>query len=156
MANVQNLASGTLAEDITNVATNVLVYVGDGAASTIKAVWPTAPFYVTVMPANPVAGVANSMDSEVMLVSAVGNDQVGNVALTVTRAQKGTTAKAFTSGAIVTNGIYVEDILDRFYPVGTIYTSDTITSASDVATALGGGTWTTYSSTYGHAFKRTA
>lgn len=114
MANTQNLASGTLAEDITASATMVLAYVGDGGVSTIKAVWPTAPFFITVMPHNPVAGVSNSLDSEVMRVTAVGNDQVGNVALTVERAQKGTTAKSFTAGAIVTNGIYIEDVIPPY------------------------------------------
>lgn len=114
MANTQNLASGTLAEDITASATTVLAYVGDGGVSTIKAVWPTAPFFITVMPHNPVAGVSNSLDSEIMKVTAVGNDQVGNVALTVERAQKGTTAKSFTAGAIVTNGIYIEDVIPPY------------------------------------------
>lgn len=114
MANTQNLASGTLAEDITASATMVLAHVGDGSATTIKAVWPTAPFFITVMPHNPVAGVSNSMDSEIMKVTAVGNDQVGNVALTVQRAQRGTTAKSFTAGAIVTNGIYAEDVVPPY------------------------------------------
>lgn len=140
MANTQNLASGTLAEDITASATTVLAYVGDGSVSTIKAVWPTAPFFITVMPHNPVAGVSNSLDSEVMRVTAVGNDQVGNVALTVERAQRGTTAKSFTAGAIVTNGVYMEDILDRIYPVGSIYMSATLSTTTQVANALG-GTW---------------
>ena len=156
MANTQNLASGTLAEDVTASATMVLVYVGDGGAPTIKAVWPTAPFFITVMPHNPVAGVSNSMDSEIMRVTAVGNDQVGNVALTVERAQRGTSAKAFTAGAIVTNGIYVEDILDKFYPVGTVFTSTTITTASGVGTQLGGA-WSLDSSSGGkYVYIRTA
>lgn len=106
----KNLASGTLSETITTSSTTLLVYVGAGSASTIKGVFPTAPFYITVMPFAPNAGVANSLDSEIMLVTAVSNDQVGNVALTVTRAQRNTTAKAFNSGAIVTNGIYMDDI----------------------------------------------
>ena len=156
MANTKNLASGTLAEDISNSDTLVLVYVGNGSAATIKAVWPTAPFYITVMPHSPVAGVSNSMDSEVMKVTAVGNDQVGNVALTVDRAQKATTAKSFTSGAIVTNGIYVEDMLDKFYPVGTVFTSTTLTTASAVGTQLG-GTWSLDSSSGGkYVYTRTA
>ena len=108
------------------------------------------------MPHNPVAGVSNSMDSEIMRVTAVGNDQVGNVALTVERAQRGTSAKAFTAGAIVTNGIYVEDILDKFYPVGTVFTSTTITTASGVGTQLG-GTWSLDSSSGGkYVYIRTA
>lgn len=156
MANIQNLASGILAESITASATTVLVNVGSGSATVIKAVWPTAPFYITVMPNSPVVGVANSLDSEVMKVTAVGNDQVGNVALTVTRAQRGTSAKAFTAGAIVTNGVYAEDILDKFYPVGTVFTSTAITTASDVGTQLG-GTWSLDSSSGGkYVYIRTA
>lgn len=109
MANMKNLASGVLAESITKYSATILVYVGSGGAYTIKAVWPTAPFYVTVMPSVPTVGVANSLDSEIMLVTSVGTDQVGNVALSVTRAQKSTTAKAFNSGAVVVNGIYADD-----------------------------------------------
>lgn len=156
MANIQNLASGILAESITASATTVLVNVGSGSATVIKAVWPTVPFYITVMPNSPVVGVANSLDSEVMKVTAVGNDQVGNVALTVTRAQKNTSAKAFSAGAVVTNGIYVEDILDKFYPVGTVFTSTAITTASEVGTQLG-GTWSLDSSSGGkYVYIRTA
>jgi len=105
----KDLASGTLAESISASTTNLLVYVGDGSASTIKAVWPDTPFYVTLMPASPSAGVPNSLDSEIVKVTAVGNDQLGNTALTVTRAQRGTTGKAFTAGAIVTNAVYAGD-----------------------------------------------
>ena len=105
----KNLASGTLAESVSASATSLLVYVGNGSAITIKGVWPDTPFYATVMPANPDAGVPNSLDSEIVLVTAVGNDQVGNTDLTVTRAQRGTTAQSFAEGAIVTAGIYSED-----------------------------------------------
>lgn len=122
MANAKNLSAGTLYESISASTTTLLVYVGDGGDSTIKAVWPTAPFYATIMPANPVAGVANSMDSEIVLVNSVDNDQVGNTALSVTRAQRGTTAKAFDAGAVVLNGIYTEDILMGDYSTTEINT----------------------------------
>lgn len=137
---IKNLASGTLAESVSASTTTLLVYVGEGGATIIRNVWPTPPFYASIMPANPSAGVANSLDSEIVLVTAVGNDQVGNVALTVERAAKGSTAKSFTAGAIVTNGVYMEDILDRIYPVGSIYMSATLSTTSQVANALG-GTW---------------
>ena len=107
--NEKNLASGTIAESISASSTTILVYVGEGGATTIKGVWPTTPFYATIMPSNPNAGVANSLDSEIVLVTAVGNDQVGNTALTVTRGQRGTTTKAYAEGDIVTAGIYAED-----------------------------------------------
>ena len=156
MANTKNLASGTLAYDITNVDTVLSVYVGDGSGATMKSVWPTAPFYITVMPHSPVAGVSNSLDSEVMEVTNVGLDQVGNVALAVNRAQKATTAKSFTSGAIVTNGIYVEDMLDKFYPVGTVFTSTTLTTASAVGAQLGGTCSLDSSSGGKYVYTRTA
>ena len=105
----KDLASGTLAESVSASTTTLLVYVGEGSASTIKAVWPDTPFYASIMPSTPSAGVPNSLDSEIVKVTAVGNDQVGNTALTVVRAQRGTTGKAFTAGAIVTNADYAED-----------------------------------------------
>lgn len=42
------------------------------------------------------------------------------------------------------NGINISAIalLNRFYPVGSIYTSTTASTASSVSNALGGGTWT--------------
>lgn len=106
---IKNLASGTLAESVSASATTLLVYVGNGSASTIKGVWPTPPFYATIMPSSPTAGVPNSLDSEIVKVTAVGNDQVGNTALTVVRGQKGSTTQAFAEGAIVTNADYAEE-----------------------------------------------
>ena len=105
----KDLASGTLAESISASTTTLLVYVGEGGATTIRNVWPDVPFYASIMPASPSAGVPNSLDSEIVKVTNVSNDQVGNTALTVTRAQRGTTGKAFTAGAIVTNADYAED-----------------------------------------------
>ena len=114
MASIQNLASGILESNITDSATSITVYVGSGNDEQVDAVFPTAPFYITVMPNVPAIGVSNSMDSEIMLVTAVGSSSSGNIPLTVTRAQKGTTSRAFNSGAIVTNGIYTDDILDVY------------------------------------------
>lgn len=164
--NEKNLASGTIAESISASSTTILVYVGEGGATTIRGVWPTAPFYATIMPSNPNAGVANSLDSEIVLVTAVSNDQVGNTALTVTRGQRGTTTKAYVEGDIVTAGIYAEDavllgeygtsqspspwigvadiiwsqMIEKIYPVGSIFMSATLSTASAVGNALG-GTW---------------
>jgi hypothetical protein len=136
----KNLASGTLAESVSASATTLLVYVGDGSATTIKGVWPDTPFYATLMPSNPTAGVPNSLDSEIVKVTDVGNDQVGNTILSVVRGQRGTTAKAFSAEAVVTNGIYTESILNRTYPVGSVFTSTNLSTASAVSNALG-GTW---------------
>lgn len=118
MASIQNLASGVLTADITSSATSLGVSCGSGSSATLTAVWPNTPFFITVMPSRPVVGVANSLDSEIMKVTALS---VANnvITMTVTRAQKNTSAKAFSEGAIVTNGIYIDDILDNVYPVGT-------------------------------------
>lgn len=105
---IKNLGSGTLASAISASTTSLSVYVGEGNSSTIKAVWPSVPFYATIMPAVPSAGVPNSLDSEIVKVTAVGSSG-SNTTLTVTRAQRGTTAKAFSQGAIVTNANYADD-----------------------------------------------
>lgn len=166
---IKNLASGTLAESVSASATTLLVYVGNGSASTIKGVWPTPPFYATIMPSNPTAGVPNSLDSEIVKVTAVGNDQVGNTALTVVRGQKGSATQAFAEGAIVTNAGYVEEavllgdegtsetetpwidaasiiwstMVDKIYPVGSIYMSASLSTPEAVGNVLG-GTWTAW------------
>ena len=75
------------------------------------------------MPAYPTVGVANSLDSEIMLVSALSaSDNV--ITMTVSRAQRGTTAKAFSAGAIITNGIYTAD-MDYAQAVGKSFFSAT-------------------------------
>lgn len=116
MANIQNLASGTLENSISASTTSLAVYTGEGTALQIQGVWPTPPFYATIMPTNPAAGVPNSLDSEIVSVSAISASD-GLINLTVARGQKGTTAKAFDEGAVVTNGIYMDDVGS---PTGTI------------------------------------
>lgn len=167
----KNLASGTLAESISASTATIYVYVGEGSASTIKSVWPDTPFYASIMPANPSAGVANFLDSEIVKVTNVSTDQLGNTALSIVRAQRGTTSKAFTAGAVVTNANYAEDavllgdegstegqtpwigvadiiwsqMVNKIYPVGSIYMSATLSTATQVANALG-GTWVAWGS----------
>lgn len=106
---MKDLASGVLVNSISASATSLVVNVGSGTDAEIKSVWPDTPFYITVMPANPSAGVPNSLDSEIMKVSAVGTDGSGNTTLSVARAQRGSTAQAFTEEAIITNASYAED-----------------------------------------------
>lgn len=103
--NVKNLASGTLASAITSSDTSISLDCGTGSASTLTGIWPAVPFYMTIMPETPTAGVANSLDSEIVKVTAKTSDG-STVTLTVTRGQKNTTAKSFSSGAIATNGVY--------------------------------------------------
>lgn len=113
MANVKNLASGTLAGSISASTTSLSVYVGAGSSSVIETVWPATPFYATIMPAVPNAGVANSLNSEIVEVTAVSNLN-GNTVLTVKRGQRGTSGKAFSDGDIVTAAIYTEDLAGAY------------------------------------------
>lgn len=109
MANkAKDLASGTLSSSISASSTSISVSCGSGSDLALLTVWPTTPFYITVMPANPSAGVPNSLDSEIMKVSALNaNDGIVNMA--VSRGQRGTTAKAFSAGDIVSHAVYAED-----------------------------------------------
>jgi len=106
---MKDLASGVLVNSVSASATSLVVNVGSGTDAEIKGVWPDTPFYITAMPANPSAGVPNSLDSEIMKVSAVGTDGSGNTTLSVARAQRGSTAQAFSAGAVITNASYADD-----------------------------------------------
>lgn len=108
MAGIKNLASGTLENSISASTTSIVVYIGEGTTLQLQTVWPTPPFYATIMPTVPAAGVPNSLDSEIVEVTAVSIAD-GLATLTATRGQKNTTAKAFDEGAIITNGIYADD-----------------------------------------------
>lgn len=108
MASVKNLASGTLVSGINTTDTSLTVNVGNGTSAQLLGVWPSVPFYITVAPSSPSSGVTNSLDSEIMLVTAISaGTNVLN--MTVTRAQRDTTAKAFNTDDIVTNAVYAED-----------------------------------------------
>lgn len=168
----KNLVSGTLADDITTSTTNILVHIADNiSAQGITDFFPNPPFYITIMPKTPTIGVANRLDSEIIKITNVGHDQVGNAALTGIRAQRDTTAKAFSTGDIVTVGSYCDDavflgddgttetetpwigvadiiwsqMIDKIYPVGSIFMSATLSTATAVGNALG-GTWTAWGS----------
>lgn len=101
MAIVRNLATVKTTADITSSATSIPVNRVDvfGTSQTTL----DKPFYVTIMPASG-DEPANSANSEIALVTGISG-----LNLTVTRGQRSTTAKAFSSGAIVTMGIYAED-----------------------------------------------
>ena len=105
----KDLSSGTLASSISASTSTLSVYVGEGTTPEILSVWPNTPFYATIMPASPSAGVPNKLDSEIILVSDVSVDGNGNTTLSVSRGQRGTTAKAFSAGDIITNASYAED-----------------------------------------------
>lgn len=158
MAIVKNLASVMTTASITSSATSIPVNRTNVFGASQNPL--DNPFYVTIMPASG-SEPANTTNSEIALVTGISGSN-----LIVTRGQRSTTARAFTSGAIVTNGIYAEDavllgeagtavnpqpwvrpadivwseLLDKIYPVGSIFMSATLSTTSSVATALG-GTW---------------
>ena len=108
MASNKNLASGVLTAAISSSDTTIVVNSGDAGLAALLAMWPTAPFFITVMPATPDVGVANSIDSEIMEVSAITTTLEGYLSMIVSRGAKGTSAQDFDSGAIVVNGIYAD------------------------------------------------
>lgn len=101
MAIVRNLATVKTTADITSSVTSIPVNrLNVFGASQITL---DNPFYVTIMPASG-DEPANLVNSEIALVTGMSG-----LNLTVTRGQRGTTARAFSAGAIVTMGIYAED-----------------------------------------------
>lgn len=91
--NKENLANGVA---VSLTGNSLVLQSGQGA------IFPTAPFYITV---SPPGVVSNSLNSEIMEVDGVTGDT-----LNVARAQRGTTEKAVTTGWFVGNGVYVEDV----------------------------------------------
>lgn len=108
MTYVKDLATGTLASGIGTSDSSITVNVGYGTPEEILGVWPNVPFFITVLPSSPAAKISNSLDSEVMLVTAI-SENAGTVTMAVTRAQRGTTAKVFSADDIVANAVYAED-----------------------------------------------
>ena len=140
---VKDLVSGVLAESITTSTTNVLVTIAQSIGRPgILAFFPTPPFYITIMPKSPAVGVANRLDSEILQVTAVGNDQVGNAALTCVRGQRDTTAKPFSAGDIVTVGVYTDDAV-LLGGTGTTETAQPWITANDI---IGGAAASTLAS----------
>lgn len=136
MANKANLANSVLFAPLSDSATSLDVYTGDGT------LFPAAPFYLTISPKNK---WSRKINSEIVLVTAKSTDS-----FTITRAQKGTTAKEFSYGDLVAIGIYKEDLddvvtaataaaLQAMMPVGFVVTLGVSTNP---ATLYGFGTWT--------------
>jgi len=136
MANKANLANSVLFAPLSDSGTTLEVYTGDGS------LFPAAPFYLTISPKNK---WSRKINSEIVLVTAKSTDS-----FTITRAQKGTTAKAFDYGDLVAIGIYKEDLddiqtaavaaaLQAMMPVGFVVTLGVSTNP---ATLYGFGTWT--------------
>lgn len=111
--NKENLANGLLASPVSTGATSATLQSGYGATM------PAVPFKLTVTPFGQLSTKGNS---EIWLVTA----RSGEV-LTITRAQEGTTAKSFIAGDIVSNGIYVGDMMGS----GSFVFKETPTGAVD-------------------------
>lgn len=132
MANKANLANSVLFAPLSDSATSLEVYTGDGS------LFPAAPFYLTISPKNK---WSRKINSEIVLVTAKSTDT-----FTITRAQKGTTAKEFDYGDLLAIGIYKEDfddlqtaVMQAMMPVGFVVTLGVSTNP---ATLYGFGTWT--------------
>lgn len=97
----KNLANTTLVSSLNSSATSVTV--------TDASIFPGSYFYATLMPSSEISSLSNS---EIVMVTNIS----GNV-LTIIRAQRGTNARSFDAGAVITNGIYSQD-LDMAQAVG--------------------------------------
>ena len=115
--NKVNLAAAQIPSAITASQTSITVDASESA------LFPTVPFFATIMPAG---GVPNTLNSEIVQVTAV-NTSTG--VLTITRAQRSTTAKAQDEGAVIMNGVYIED-LAQAQAVGLAFFSATNVSVS--------------------------
>lgn len=96
MSNRKNLANGILALGVSDTDTTWVLQNGYGAGM------PDVPFYLT---GTPFGQLSTSGNSEIVKVTARTSDT-----LTVQRGAKGTTARSFQAGDIVSNGVYVEDM----------------------------------------------
>ena len=152
---VKNLVSGVLAQSITASTTNVLVNIAENIdASGIQSFFPTPPFYITIMPKNPTVGVANRLDSEILQVTSVGNNQSGNASLTCVRGQRDTTAKAFDVGSIVTVGVYADDavfLADSGVSGGSTYRKKLVDKDGNTIIPIMGYMGTVYNATLSSA-----
>lgn len=95
MAHKKDLATGLIGRAIDTKATSLVLQSGYGASM------PKVPFYLTLTPATQLSTQGNS---EIVLVTGRTSDT-----LTITRAQKNTTAKSFAVGDIVAAGSYADD-----------------------------------------------
>lgn len=112
--NRTNLGAASLSSPITAAATTATVGASDAAT------FPTAPFYATIMP---VGETPNQLNSEIVQVTANNSGALGLV-----RAQRDTTAKAFDAGALVMNGVYIQD-LEQARAVGKSFFPATLSSS---------------------------
>lgn len=124
--NMENLATCKLTASITTSSTTVTVDDTTG--------FPQGTFRATLVPASEMSRKSNS---EIVLCDVISGTSIG-----ITRAQDGTTAKAFNAGDILVNGIYTTD-LEQVQSVGnTVFDAElsgntyTITSNNDMLPAI--------------------
>lgn len=89
-------------------------------------------FYATLMPSDELSRLSNS--------EIVKCTYVNDTTLAILRAQRGTTARAFNAGAILSNGIYTEDI-DQMQSVGDVIFSTTFNSTTSTYTISSGNSY---------------
>ena len=89
-------------------------------------------FYATLMPSDELSRFSNS--------EIVKCTYVNDTTLAILRAQRGTTARAFNAGAILSNGIYTEDI-DQMQSVGDMIFSTTFNSTNSTYTISSGNSY---------------
>lgn len=125
--NMANLANAKLTADLTSSATIVTL---DDASPFAN----LGTFYATIMPAGEMSRLSNS--------EIVKCDYASSTTLAITRAQRGTSARTFSSGAILTNGIYVEDLEQAQYVGDGVFDTSysagvyTITTNKDMLPAI--------------------
>jgi gp22 len=98
MSNRANLANGLLAGSMDTTQAYLDLQPGYIAAM------PTPPFFVTITPFGQLPTMGNS---EIVGVTSVSGNRMN-----LLRAQKGTVAKSFPAGSIVTNSVYADDKVD--------------------------------------------
>lgn len=104
--NLDNLRATFTSTDVTTAST----VIGVADPSQIPAVSTSNPAYFTI---TPVGVVANKANSEIVRVTGISDSNV-----TIVRAQRGTTAKAFQAGALFYMGLYVQDV--AFYNLSNV------------------------------------
>lgn len=102
--NYGNLSAAVITSAGATSSTSIEVASADGA------ILPAAPFFATIMATG---SLANANNSEIVKVTAKSTSG-GITTLTITRAQRGTSAVSWAAGeAILANAIYTEDVLSQ-------------------------------------------
>jgi archaellum component FlaF (FlaF/FlaG flagellin family) len=125
--NMANLASAKLTANLSASATTATV---DDATPYAD----LGDFYATLMPSSEMGRLSNS---EIVLCT-----YASATSLAITRGQRGTTAKSFSSGDVLANGIYVQDLAQVQAVGNTIFNTSyssgvyTINSDNDMLPAM--------------------